>query len=83
MLSLKMKRKSSQNRCKPPKNCLTLKRDSRKTLKKEKGKQKKKKCQITTINIFYLYFVKKNIWKNLVYIVTLLVFSRGRLLEME
>ena len=32
-----------------------------------------------------LYFVRKHIWKNLVYIVTFALpfFSRGRLLEMQ
>ena len=54
-------------------------RERRKILKKEKEKQKmKKKNQTATTNIFYsyfftwknLYFIRKHIWKNLVYIVT-------------
>ena len=58
---------------------LDITRDSRKTLKKEK-KTKMRKNQKTTINNFFfyfyffilkiLYFVRRRIWKNLVYVVT-------------
>ena len=58
---------------------LDIARDRRKTFeKKRKKKRKRRQSQITTINIillliFYikkLYFARKHIWKNIVYIVT-------------
>ena len=54
MLFLKTKKKSSQKRCKSPKNCLTvdITRDRSKTLKKEKKQRKMKKSQTTA---FYFY----------------------------
>ena len=55
VLSLTKKEKSSKNRCKPTKNCLTyIARDRRKTLEKEKQKWKMRESQTTKINIFLL-----------------------------
>ena len=55
VLSLTKKERSSQNRCKPTKNCLTyIARDRRKTLEKEKQKWKMRESQTTKINIFLL-----------------------------
>ena len=53
-------------------------RDRRKALKKDKEKRIIRKTQTATINIFVLllfhvkksYFVRKHIWKNVVYIET-------------
>ena len=49
-----------------------------------------RKSQTTAFYFYFfiyenLYFVRKHIWKNLVYIVTFALpfFSRGRLLEMQ
>ena len=55
VLSLTKKEKSSKNRCKPTKNCLTyIARDRRKTLENEKQKWKMRESQTTKINIFLL-----------------------------
>ena len=53
--------------------------------KKEKSNNKNKKILTFTFSYYKIYiFVKRHIWINLVYIVTfVLVFSSGRLLEMQ
>ena len=66
------------------KKLLDIARNRRKMSKKEKENRKMRKSQTTTINKFFTFtfniekfiFVRKHIWKNLVYIVTfVLVFS--------
>ena len=65
-------------------------RDRSKILKKEKKKREMRKNQTTAFYFYFfiqenLYFVRKHIWKNIVYTATfaLRLFLRGRLWEMQ
>ena len=72
MFSLKTKKKKKKSK---KVNALKIALQSKRqwiNIEKEKEKRTMRKSQTAVINIFFLLlcFVKKHIWKNLVYIIT-------------